>query len=93
MRNASAGNFEETTNSRRRKPMKAMTSFLTMLVMAFALVSSGETGTATPYPCGIQSPAYTDYTDARAVPCDQDRGDQGAAGSKRAPDPMGSPGF
>ena len=65
-------------------------SFLTVMIMAFALVSSGETRTATPYSCGIESPAYTDYTNARAVPCDQDRKPEGP---KRAPDPMGSPGF
>ncbi len=43
-----------------------------------------------PYSCGIESPAYLDYTDARAVPCDQDRSQ---SRSMRTPDPMGSPGF
>jgi hypothetical protein len=39
-----------------------------------------------PYPC-IASPAYVDYTDARAVPCSvKDT-------AQRAPNPMGSPGF
>ena len=42
-----------------------------------------------PYRC-IASPAYLDYTDARAVPCDQDRD---PSRSIRTPNPMGSPGF
>ncbi len=45
--------------------------------------------TGTPYPCGIESPAYTDYIDARPAPCTaRDRDSSG-----RAPEPMGSPGF
>jgi len=79
-------------------------SILVVLMMAFALVSSGEAGwfpfccndnhgtnsaaqntagnlsakdadraghfpTWMPYRCGVASPAYTDYIDARALPC------------------------
>lgn len=40
----------------------------------------------TPYSC-IASPAYTDYIDARAVPCPLNEKD------RRVPDPMGSPGW
>ncbi len=42
--------------------------------------------TGTPYPC-IASPAYLDYTNARAVPCPLN--DE----ARRVPDPMGSPGL
>ncbi len=70
--------------------MKTMMSGLFVMLMAFALVSGGKAQTATPYSCGIESPAYTDYTNARAIPCD--RG-QDPAGSTRTPDPMGSPGY
>ncbi len=84
-------------------------SVVIVMVVAFALVSSGDarwfpfccnansgatSGNVTaadnsgPYSC-IASPAYTDYTDARAVSCDLDR----ASESRRTPDIMGSPGF
>jgi hypothetical protein len=39
-----------------------------------------------PYPC-IASPAYTDYAEARAVPCPVNER------ARRVPDPMGSPGY
>jgi hypothetical protein len=49
----------------------------------------GHFSTGTPYPCGVESPAYTDYIDARALPCtDRDR-----ESSRRVPKPMGSRGF
>jgi|GEM_PF-3250589 len=50
----------------------------------------GHFSTGPPYACGVESPAYTDYTDARAVSCDLDRGPSGPG---RTPAPMGSPGF
>lgn len=88
--------------------MKVVMGVLIVMVVAFALVSSGDAGWFSnansgavsgnviaadnpgfpPYPC-IASPAYTDYTDARAVSCDLDR----ATESRRTPDIMGSPGF
>ena len=40
----------------------------------------------TQFPC-IGSPAYTDYADARAVPCPMGGHD------RRVPEPMGSPGY
>ncbi len=43
--------------------------------------------TGSPYSC-IGSPAYTHYTDARAVPCPSDGMHRVAA-----PEPMGSPGL
>jgi hypothetical protein len=50
----------------------------------------GHFSAVTPYPCGVESPAYLDYTDAHAVPCDRERG---PSKSERAPEPMGSPSF
>ena len=86
------------------KVTKWIVSGLVVLAMAFALVSSSAAGgnvsakdadnpghffTGTPYPCGIESPAYTDYIDARPAPCTARDRDS----SRRAPEPMGSPGF
>jgi hypothetical protein len=44
---------------------------LVVLVMMFTMVSISEAGFFwwSPYRCGIESPAYTDYIDARAIPC------------------------
>ena len=73
------------------KTMKSIMSGLAVLAMAFALVcSNANSGVAsgTPYPCGVQSPAYLDYTDARPAPCDLD-----ASHRLQTPDAMGSPGF
>ena len=84
--------------------MRKVMSTLVVLTMAFALVSISAAGgnvsakdadnpghffTGTPYPCGIESPAYTDYIDARPAPCTARDRDS----SRRAPEPMGSPGF
>jgi len=83
------------------KAMKWIVSGLAVLVLAFVLVSSSEAVSAkgadnpghfstwSPYPCGVESPAYTDYIDARALPCTERDRDL----SRRAPEPMGSPGF
>jgi len=86
------------------KVTKWIVSGLVVLAMAFALVSISAAGgnvsakdadnpghffTGTPYPCGVQSPAYLDYTDAHAVPCTERDRDS----FKRTPEPMGSPGF
>ncbi|MGA3118815.1 MAG: hypothetical protein ABSF90_30885 [Syntrophobacteraceae bacterium] len=86
------------------KVTKWIVSGLVVLAMAFALVSSSAAGwnvsakdadnpghfsTGTPYPCGVESPAYTDYIDARALPCTERDRDS----SRRTPEPMGSPGF
>ena len=84
--------------------MRKVMSTLVVLTMAFALVSSSAAGgnvsakdadrprhfpTWMPYPCGVASPAYLDYTDAVALPCtDRDR-----ESSRRVPKPMGSRGF
>ena len=73
--------------------MKSIMSVLVVTIMAFALFSSGEAGwlpghvpTGTPYTCGVESPAYTHYTDAVPLACtDRDS-------SRRATEPMGSPG-
>jgi hypothetical protein len=62
-------------------------SVLVVLMMAFALVSSVEAEWF-PYRCGVEGPAYTDYIDARALPCtERDRDSSG-----RVTEPMGSPG-
>ena len=67
--------------------MRTVMSILVVLMMAFALVSSSEAGWF-PYGCGVEGPAYTDYIDARALPCTQrDRDSSG-----RVTEPMGSPG-
>jgi hypothetical protein len=44
---------------------------LIVLVMMFTMVSISEAGFFwwSPYRCGIESPAYTDYIGARAIPC------------------------
>ncbi len=52
--------------------------------------NSGYFPAGSPYPCGVESPAYLDYTGARAVPCHQDRE---LSRTLRTPNPMGSPGF
>ncbi len=52
--------------------------------------NTGHISAVTPYPCGVESPAYLDYIDAHAVPCDRERG---PSASERAPEPMGSPLF
>ncbi|MGO9020935.1 MAG: hypothetical protein ACLQVJ_21540 [Syntrophobacteraceae bacterium] len=86
------------------KVTKWIVSGLVVLAMAFALVSISAAGgnvsakdadnpghffTWSPYPCGVEGPAYTDYIDARPAPCAaRDRDSSG-----RAPEPMGSPGF
>ncbi len=86
------------------KVTRSIVSGLVVLAMAFALVSSsaasgnvsakdadnpGHFSTGTPYACGVESPAYLDYTDAKPAPCtDRDRDS-----SRRVPEPMGSPGF
>ncbi len=86
------------------KVTKLIVSGLVVLAMAFALVSSsaasgnvsakdadnpGHFSKGTPYTCGVESPAYIDYTDVSAVPCtERDRDSY-----RRTPDPMGSPGF
>ena len=78
--------------------MRTVMSILVVFMMAFALVSSSEAGwfpnspshspTWNPYGCGVEGPAYTDYIDARAVPCtERDRDSSG-----RVTEPMGSPG-
>jgi len=80
------------------KVTKSIVSGLVVLAMAFALVSSSAASgsvSATdadpgyfltgPYPCGVESPAYTDYINARPAPCttrDRDR---------QLPEFMGSP--
>ena len=101
--------------------MRKVMSTLVVLTMAFALVSSSAAGgnvsakdadnpghffTGTPYPCGIESPAYTDYIDARPAPCDRDQNvsakdadknhlstGKNPSALKRTPEPMGSPRF
>jgi len=101
------------------KAMKAMMSVLIVMIMAFALVSISEAGwcpfcsnansgvaSGTPYPCGVQSPAYLDYTDARPASCDRDENvsakdadknhlstGKNPSALKRTPEPMGSPRF
>ena len=73
------------------KVTKSIMSGLAVLAMAFVLVcSNANSGLAyrIPYPCGVQSPAYLDYTDARPAPCDLD-----ASHRLQTPDAMGSPGF
>ncbi len=84
--------------------MRTVMSILVVLMIAFALVSSSEAGwagncpvfgcnavhspTYNPYRCGVEGPAYTDYIDARALPCtERDRDSSG-----RVTEPMGSPG-
>jgi hypothetical protein len=84
--------------------MKTVTSILVVLMMAFALVSSsaaggnvsakdadnpGHVSTWTPYPCGVASPAYLDYTEAVALPCTERDRDP----ARVTPEPMSSPGF
>ncbi|MGO9018889.1 MAG: hypothetical protein ACLQVJ_11120 [Syntrophobacteraceae bacterium] len=51
--------------------MRSIISALVVLVMMFTMVSISEAGFFwwSPYRCGIESPAYTDYIDARAIPC------------------------
>ena len=67
--------------------MRTVMSILVVLMMAFALVSSSEAGWF-PYRCGVEGPAYTDYADARALPCiERDRNLSG-----RVTEPTGSPG-
>jgi hypothetical protein len=76
--------------------MKRIMSVLAALMMVFALVSvcvaatnsPGHFPTGTPYPCGVESPAYPDYTDARPAPCDKD-----AVSRPSVPVYMGSPGI
>jgi hypothetical protein len=91
------------------KVTKSIMSGLAVLAMAFVLVcSNANSGLAyrIPYPCGVQSPAYLDYTDARPAPCDRDQNvsakdadknhlstGKNPSALKRTPEPMGSPGF
>ena len=66
--------------------MKSIMSALVVLAMTFALVSTSAAGLKAPevnapYPC-IDSPAYTDYIDAKNGPCPVE--------PRVTPDPMGS---
>jgi predicted small lipoprotein YifL len=64
--------------------MKTIMGSLVVLAMLFALVSTSAAGFKAPelpYPC-IDSPAYTDYIDAKDGPC--------PAEPRVTPDPMGS---
>jgi len=51
--------------------MRLIMGALVVLVLMFALVSTSEAGffSWSPYRCGVESPAYSDYVDARAIPC------------------------
>lgn len=51
--------------------MRLIISALVVLVMMFTMVSISEAEFFwwSPYRCGIDSPAYTDYIGARAIPC------------------------
>ncbi len=66
---------EPKVNAERRRKMRWIISALVVLVMMFAMVSiSGadffsEFFSWSPYRCGVASPAYPDYIDARALPC------------------------
>jgi hypothetical protein len=66
--------------------MRTIMSALVVLAMMFALVSTSAAGLKAPevnapYPC-IDSPAYTDYIDAKNGPCPLDE--------RVTPNPMGS---
>jgi len=63
--------------------MRSIMSALIVLAMVFTMISVSEA--SAPYSC-IASPAYVDYSDARAIPCPVE-------GTPVTPDAMGSPGF